>query len=236
MSLVKTLGRVAFGLIVAQASKKLLGGRGGVLGGLLGAVLGGGATRSTAVAGGIGALLTSLLAGKSAQASSGSNTGSSGNVLSNLFNMLGDSPQTKNASANDVGSFFQAALKDEPMKTTPEDEKNAAILLRAMINSVKADGVVDDNEQAKIKEYLKDAPASDIDFVTTELRKPLDLPGLISSVPQGMEKQVYLMSLLAITLDDAKEVKYMQDLAAGLHLSTAELNNIHDQLNIKHLA
>jgi len=29
MSLVKTLGRVAFGLIVAQASKKLIGGRGG---------------------------------------------------------------------------------------------------------------------------------------------------------------------------------------------------------------
>lgn len=40
MSLVKTLGRVAFGLIVAQATKKLLGGRGGALGGLLGAVLG----------------------------------------------------------------------------------------------------------------------------------------------------------------------------------------------------
>ncbi|MFM2319246.1 MAG: hypothetical protein RLZZ215_1867, partial [Pseudomonadota bacterium] len=61
MSLVKTLGRVAFGLIVAQATKKLLGGRGGALGGLLGAVLGGGATRSTAIAGGIGAILTSML-------------------------------------------------------------------------------------------------------------------------------------------------------------------------------
>ncbi|HPY42257.1 MAG TPA: hypothetical protein PLM98_17150, partial [Thiolinea sp.] len=119
MSLVKTLGRVAFGLIVAQASKKLIGGRGGVLGGLLGAVLGGGATRSTAIAGGIGALLTSMLSGKSAQANSGSNSSSGGGILSNLFNMLGDSPQTKNSSAKDVGSFFQAALKDEPMHTTP---------------------------------------------------------------------------------------------------------------------
>lgn len=235
MSLVKTLGRVAFGLIVAQASKKLLGGRGGVLGGLLGAVLGGGATRNTAIAGGIGALLTSLLSSKSAQASSSENSGG-GNILSNLFNMLGDSPQTKNASAKDVGSFFQAALKDEPMKTSPEDEKNAGILLRAMINSVKADGVIDDNEQAKVKEYLKDASPSDIEFVTTELRKPLDLQGLINSVPAGMEKQVYLVSLLAMTLDDPREVKYMQDLAAGLNISTAELNNIHDQLQLKHLA
>lgn len=239
MSLVKTLGRVAFGLIVAQASKKLIGGRGGVLGGLLGAVLGGGATRNTAIAGGIGALLTSMLSGKSAQANSGqaaSNSSSGGGILSNLFNMLGDSPQTKNSSANDVGSFFKAALKDEPMQTTAEDEQNAGVLLRAMINAVKADGVIDDNEQAKIKEHLKDASPADIEFVTTELRKPLDLQGLVQSVPQGMEKQVYLMSLLAMTLDDPREVKYMQDLAAGLNISVAECNHIHDQLNIKHLA
>lgn len=238
MSLVKTLGRVAFSLIVAQASKKLLGGRGGMLGGLLGAVLGGGATRSTAVAGGIGALLSGLLSSKSAQAntSSGSGTSSGGNILTNLFNMLGDSPQTKNASSKNVGEFFKASLKDEPMHTTPEDEKNAGILLRAMINAVKADGVIDDTEQAKIKEHLKDASPADMEFVTTELRKPLDLQGLISTVPQGMEKQVYLMSLLAMTLDDPREVKYMQDLAAGLNIPAAELNNIHDQLQIKHLA
>jgi len=177
-----------------------------------------------------------MLSGKSAQANSGSNSSSGGGILSNLFNMLGDSPQTKNSSAKDVGSFFQAALKDEPMHTTPEDEKNAGVLLRAMINSVKADGVIDDSEQEKIKEYLKDASQEDKEFVVSELRKPLDLPGLLASVPKGMEKQVYLMSLLAMTLDDSKEVKYMQDLAAGLHLSTAELNDIHDQLNIKHLA
>lgn len=239
MSLVKTLGRVAFSLIVAQASKKLLGGRGGMLGGLLGAVLGGGATRSTAVAGGIGALLSGLLSSKSAQANtsgSGSGASSGGNILTNLFNMLGDSPQTKNASSKNVGEFFKASLKDEPMHTTPEDEKNAGILLRAMINAVKADGVIDDNEQAKIKEHLKDASPADMEFVTTELRKPLDLQGLISTVPQGMEKQVYLMSLLAMTLDDPREVKYMQDLAAGLNIPAAELNNIHDQLQIKHLA
>ena len=238
MSLVKTLGRVAFSLIVAQASKKLLGGRGGMLGGLLGAVLGGGATRSTAVAGGIGALLSGLLSSKSAQANTGSGSGASsgGNILTNLFNMLGDSPQTKHASSKNVGEFFKASLKDEPMQTTAEDEKNAGVLLRAMINAVKADGVIDDNEQAKIKEHLKDAAPADVEFVTAELRKPLDLQGLISSVPQGMEKQVYLMSLLAMTLDDPREVKYMQDLAAGLNISTAELNNIHDQLQIKHLA
>lgn len=236
MSLVKTLGRVAFGLIVAQATKKLLGGRGGALGGLLGAVLGGGATRSTAIAGGIGAILTSMLAGKTTQASSNSSSAGGGNILSNLFSMLGDSPQTKHASAKEVGSFFRAALKDEPLQTTAEDEQNAGILLRAMINSVKADGVIDDNEQAKIKEYLKDASPADIEFVTTELRKPFDLQGLLKSVPQGMEKQVYLMSLLAVTLDDPREVKYMQDLAAGLQMSTAEVNAIHDQLQIKHLA
>lgn len=234
MSLVKTLGRVAFGLIVAQASKKLLGGRGGVLGGLLGAVLGGGATRNTAIAGGIGALLTSMLAGKTAQASSSSSANSSsGGILGSLFNMLGGSSTSNNS---DMGSIFKAALKDEPQQTTPEDEKQAAILLRAMISAVKADGVIDDHEQAKIKEHLKDASQADIEFVTTELRKPLDLQGLIQSVPQGMEKQVYLMSLLAMTLDDPREVKYMQDLAAGLNISVAERNHIHDQLNIGHLA
>ena len=234
MSLVKTLGRVAFGLIVAQASKKLLGGRGGVLGGLLGAVLGGGATRNTAIAGGIGALLTSMLAGKTAQASSSSSANSSsGGILGSLFNMLGGSSTSNNS---DMGSIFKAALKDEPQQTTPEDEKQAAILLRAMISAVKADGVIDDHEQAKIKEHLKDASQADIEFVTTELRKPLDLQSLIQSVPQGMEKQVYLMSLLAMTLDDPREVKYMQDLAAGLNISVAERNHIHDQLNIGHLA
>ena len=237
MSLVKTLGRVAFGVIVAQASKKLLGGRSsGVLGGLLGAVLGGKATRNTAIAGGIGALLTSLLAGKSAQASSSSNTNNSGGVLGSLFNMLGDSSTNKSAGSKDFGSFFKAALQGDPVQATPEDEQQAAILLRAMISAVKADGTIDDQEMMKIKEHVKDSSQADIDFVTRELRAPLDLQGLINSVPQGLEKQVYLMSLLAITLDDPREIKYMQDLANGLKISVAERNSIHDQLNIPHLA
>jgi uncharacterized membrane protein YebE (DUF533 family) len=72
--------------------------------------------------------------------------------------------------------------------------------------------------------------------VTSELKKPLDLPGLIRDVPKGLEQQVYVMSLLAMTLDDPKEVAYMKDLAAGLNISTAQRNEIHDQLQIPHLA
>lgn len=242
MSLVSTLGKVAFGLIVAQATKKLTGGRGGALGGLLGAVLGGGATRSSAIAGGIGALLSSLLAGKSAQASTNtssasSSNASSGNVLSNLFGLLGGSPQSQTGTGGrGLGDLFKAAINQEPINPTKDDERNAEVLLRAMINSVKADGVIDDNEQQKIKEYLKDASQSDINFVTSELKKPLDLPGLIRDVPKGLEQQVYVMSLLAMTLDDPKEVAYMKDLAAGLNISTAQRNEIHDQLQIPHLA
>lgn len=237
MSLVKTLGRVAFSLIVAQASKKLLGGRGGMLGGLLGAVLGGGATRSTAMAGGIAALLTGLLSNKSAQASTNAGTSSGGGVLGSLFNMLGGSSSpAQNTNTKGMGDFVKAALTDEPIQATPEQEKYAGVLLKAMLNAVKADGTIDDNERAKINEHLKDASQAEKDLVMSELTNPLDLQGLIQSVPQGLEKQVYLMSLLALTLDDPREVKYMQDLANGLNISVAERNGIHDQLGIAHLA
>ncbi|WP_020393553.1 DUF533 domain-containing protein [Thiolinea disciformis] len=236
MSLASTLGRVAMGIIVGQATKKLLGGRGGAVGGLLGAVLGGGATRNAAIAGGIGTLLMNMLSSKSAQANTGASATTGGGVLGSLFNMLGSSNSVSSSGNKGVGDFLKASLTNEPIQATPEDEKTAALILRAMLNAVKSDGVIDDNEQAKIKEYLKDASPEAINFVKSELSKPMDLQGLIQSVPKGMEKQVYLMSLLSVTLDTPQEVQYMKNLAQGLSLSNTELNAMHDQLGIAHLA
>ena len=63
-----------------------------------------------------------------------------------------------------------------------------------------------------------------------ELESPLDTQGLIKSVPRVLEKQIYLMSLLAIDLDSNEEAHYLDELAKGLNLSHQVCNDIHQKI------
>ena len=223
------------------------GGLGGLLGGLTGGSQGGGQS------GGLGDMLGGLMGGNNAQAGNQANAGGLGGLLAGLAGgqaggaaagglggLLGSlggatAPQP-GSSTPDFGSMFNDALQGkEPEQVSQTDEENAAILLRAMISAAKADGQLDSEEQRKITEHLGDVSEEEAAFVRNELQAPLDLDGLVASVPSGLEQQVYLMSLMAIDLDSKEEAVYLDSLRKGLNITEQVSNQIHEKLGAPQL-
>ncbi len=104
------------------------------------------------------------------------------------------------------------------------------ILLKAMVNASKSDGIIDEIEEKRIMEFMGDMTNMQRLFVEKEMRASLDIQSFIKEVPKGMEKQVYYMSLFAIDLDVASEMVYLDTLSKGLKLTNDEINNIHESL------
>lgn len=210
------------------------GGAGGGLGGLLGSLTGGGAqSGNQASAGGLGGLLAGLTGGAGGAAAGGAAAGGLGGLLSSLG---GATAPQQGSSTPDFGSMFNSALQgNEPEQVSQTDEQNAAILLKAMISAAKADGVLDDEEKRKITEHLGDVSEEEAAFVSNELQAPLDLNGLVASVPSGLEQQVYLMSLMAIDLDSKEEAVYLDNLRKGLNITEQASNQIHEKLGAPQL-
>jgi len=212
MSLMGTLGKVAMGVMVAKGVGKMMGGgsSAGGLGGLLGGLTG----KSNSSGGGIGSLLSGLAGGNS--------NGGLGGIL--------DSLNGGNQSGGGLGAILNNALQGNAVSASNEEEAQAELLLKAMLNAAKSDGIIDDEEKQKITEHLADATEEEVNFVRRELESPLDTQGLINSVPQGMEQQVYFMSLLAINLDSNEEARYLDQLATGLNISNDVCNQIHEKV------
>lgn len=196
---------------------------GGGLGGLLGSMLGGG--RSSG-GGGIGDLLGGLFGGGS---SSGAAPQAPGGGLGDLVGMAmkqfgaakqGNLEQTRAEIRNDMPSGVDYS----------QAERQAEILIKAMINAAKSDGTVDAQEQQKIVGRLGEVTQDEIDFIQRELHEPLDVQGFARSVPPGMEQQVYAMSLMAIDLDSNSEAQYLHQLAQATGISADVSNQIHEKL------
>ena len=221
MSLMGTLGKVAMGVIVAKGIGKMMGGSrggsGGGLGDLLGGLTGGSAGSSANQGGGLGDLLGGL-AGKNG-----------GGGLGGILDSLNGGSQS-GSQGGSLGDIFNNALQGKEVSDTDEQEKQAEVLLRAMINAAKSDGKLDDNEKQKITEHLGDVSDEEARFVQQELAAPLDINAFINSVPRGMEEQVYMMSLFAIDLDSNDEAHYLSQLAKGLNISHEVCNQIHEKM------
>ncbi len=287
MDLVKTLAKVAMGVILARGVGKMAnGGRdnsgeigadrsggGGGLGGLLDGLSGGGQTQGGDVTGGrgglgglgglldglsggaqrqgdgvsgglggLGGLLGGLLTGgRSGQSSGGGlgdilgsvlsgGGGGSGGGLGGLLDSLGGGAGRQ---GDGLGGMLNQALAGASVpEASPDQQHQAEILLRAMINAAKSDGTIDSAEQKKILEQLGDVTQEEISFVRTEMAQPVDVDGFVRSVPQGLEQQVYLMSLLGIDLDSQAEAQYLDRLAKGMGLTPDVVNQIHAQAGV----
>lgn len=171
--------------------------------------------------GGVGDMLGGLLGGDKGNKTG---NGQQGNKLPDLMGSLGD----KNSGG--LGGLLSSALAGGKVEATPDQEKQAEVLLKAMISAAKADGQIDADEQKKITEHIGEVTAEEIEFVKSEMSSPLDVEGVINSVPRGMEQQVYLMSLMAINLDHEKEAHYLDKLAKGLNISQQAANEIHQKV------
>lgn len=178
---------------------------GGGIGDVLGSLLGGGAA-----AGGLGGLLGSLTGGGSASTAAPANDRSFGDVLNSSFNNQGEPDVEPTADQNAV----------------------AALMLRAMIQAAKADGEIQEAEKQKLLGNLGDVSDAEMAFVQAEMAKPVDIAALVLQIPDGLEQQVYTMSVMAIDLDSAVEAQYLHDLATALAIDKAGVNDIHAQLGV----
>jgi uncharacterized membrane protein YebE (DUF533 family) len=217
------LGGGQAGATQTQASQPT----GGGLGDLLGSVLGG--AQSTAGAGGLGDLLGGLLGGGAQTGAGAAATPAAGGGLGSLIGMA--MQQFGAAQQGNAGQVRQQLSAQLPSGIDfGQVERQAEVLVKAMINSAKSDGHVDDAEQQKIIGQLGDVTQDEVDFVRNELAAPLDVQGFVQSVPRGMEQQVYTMSLMGIDLDTQQEAQYLHQLAQGLGMNAETCNAIHEKL------
>ena len=257
MSLVGTLAKVAVGAMVAKGVGGMMrgggagggglggllggGGAGGGLGGLLGGALGGGQQQAgqAGQAGGAGGLaggLGGLLSGQGGGQQGGA-AGGLGGLLESLGGGQGGGQQAGQAQQGQpqqggFGDLFNSALAGQEPQPDPAAEKQAEVFLTAMLMAARADGQIDAAEQEKITGNLGDISDDEANFIRNEMSNPTSLEAFIPTVPQGMEQQVYLMSLMAIDLDTQEEAQYLDRLAKAMNIDQATSNAIHAKLGV----
>ncbi len=198
-------------------------GQSGGLGGIL-EQLGGGAQSG----GGLGGLLGGLTKG-----TSGGGAGGLGDLLGGL--VAGAPSQGGGGSFGDLLNQSMQKRGEPEVQPSQEQEVMAGLMLSAMIQAAKSDGVIDEGERKKLLDNLGDVSAQERAFVQQEMDRPIDIQHLVSHVPSGMEQQVYLMSVMGINLDSQKEAQYLHDLASALKIGKSEVNAIHDHLGVTKL-
>ena len=118
-----------------------------------------------------------------------------------------------------------------PKPSPLSQNDQAALLIRAMINSAKVDGEISHDEQRRILEQVGDTSPETIQFLRAEFARPLDVSEYAQSLPIGLEQKAYSISLMAIKLDSKEEAEYLRQLAHSLRISPDVCNQIHQQQN-----
>lgn len=118
-----------------------------------------------------------------------------------------------------------------------ELEENSEIILRAMINATKADGVVDEDEINRIIGKLREAGVDEEaeHYVTAQMRHPMETETIIAAAAGRTElaAEIYAASLLAIEVDTPAERDYLDRLAAAMGLPPEVARNIEDMVGLQ---
>lgn len=214
------------------------GGLGDLLGGLQSA-LGGAGQRvqqgDPLAVGGLGALAGILLGrGKSTV---GNAIGGAGLAMLGTLAMQALRKMAEQKGLEEQVASGQAPpIGMRPPETPVEEEQlasEATILIQAMISAAKADGQIDGGEVQRILGKVQEggAAADAIAFLQQEMKRPLDMQGLIAQVREPrLAAEVYAASLLAIEVDTEAERRYLQQLAQGLRLDPIVVAELHSAL------
>jgi len=225
--LLEQLLRASQGSATQQGGGAGQGGLGGLLGGLLGA---GAASSGGGGAGGLGGLLGGLLGGgMSGRLGGGSAQGRTGGTNYAMLASLGmmafqayQAWQRQQASAPQQTSVAQEPPRTVDLLAGPEVEQHSHAILRALIAAAKADGTIDEREQALISKEI-DRHADDPDlqaWLKAEVTKPLDAAEVAQAAVDetGMAAEMYLASVLLVDDQQEAERSYLDELAAALNI------------------
>ncbi|MBI5896981.1 MAG: DUF533 domain-containing protein [Desulfobacterales bacterium] len=113
---------------------------------------------------------------------------------------------------------------------------DAVLMIRAMIAAANADGAIDADERGAILDRLKSVQLSQEEhqFIMHELLdpKPMHTIAAAATTP-ALARQVYLASILAITVDTDEEIDYLRNLAERLRLDRETLATLHRQVGME---
>jgi uncharacterized membrane protein YebE (DUF533 family) len=104
-----------------------------------------------------------------------------------------------------------------------------------MAAAASADGIVDGEERKSIFARLHAAGLSEEEkiFVAGELSSPPPLEDILAGVQtRELARQVYAVSLLAVTVDTEAERDYLAELRRRLDLDESEVKSIEDELGL----
>jgi uncharacterized membrane protein YebE (DUF533 family) len=211
------------------------GGRaiGGALGGNTGRMIGSlaGSLLGSSASGNVGGMLSGLFGGNH------NNLGNQGGQHNQQQNQQHNqahgqqvsTPQQQPGSQSD-GQSLQAYPGAAQATFGEVSEEHAAVIIKAMCTAAKSDGTVDEAELNAILGRLGEIGPEESAFLRSELAGPVDLSGLLASVPKGMEQEIYAVSLLAIDTVSGPEAAYLSSLASGLGLSEEATNHMKQAL------
>lgn len=213
-----------------------LGGLGGLLGGLLGgggggglgSILGGGSAGGSGGGGlgGLGGVLGSMLGGgaSSGGAPQGRSTGGGVNyaMLASLGMMAYQAYQNWQRQQN-ANPSQQQSLTTVDQLDGPEAEAHSHAILTAMLAAAKADGRIDEREQAAIQaELQRHAGEPQLQaWIDAEMQKPLDAAD-VAQTAQGdpaVAAEMYLVSVMLVDDQQDAERTYLDELAYNLNLA-----------------
>ncbi len=121
-----------------------------------------------------------------------------------------------------------------PAVSAPENDReaDATHLIRAMIAAANADGTIDSDERSRILERALTAGLSPQtqQFLLAQIATPATLSEIVSQSREGLKRETYAASLMAINNDSDAEKAYLAALAAGLGLMAADVEQISASL------
>lgn len=209
-------------------------GAGGGLGGLLGGLLGGGAAGGLGSIlgggggglGGLGGVLGSMLGGGSSGGGMPQGRSSGGGVnyamLASLGMMAFQAYQNWQRQQN-ANAPQQQSLTTVDQLDGPAAEAHSHAILCAMLAAAKADGRIDQREEAAIQaELSRHAGEPQLQaWIDAEMSKPLDAAEVAQSA-QGdpaVAAEMYLVSVMLVDDQQDAERTYLDELAYNLNLA-----------------
>lgn len=119
---------------------------------------------------------------------------------------------------------------DTPPALSRLDRRHAVVLLRALLRAARANRDFDRREQDAVLRQLGDVIPEERRRLREAVASAPDVAGHTASVPIGMEREVYAVSLLALGRDASCNGPYLRRLATGLRLTPATCRRIHTQV------
>lgn len=182
--------------------------------------------------GGMGKMIDQL---KSKAGAAVDSAGSAGGGLGGIGGLLGGMAAARGGDSEN-GQSLEDLLSREAPREEPPAEESAGLMIRAMVMAARCDGEIDSNERETLMATIgDDATPEDMDFVRHAMDAPVSARALAEDTPEGLETQVYSMSVMAIEPDHPAEAQYLHELATELGISEATVNEIHDSFAVPRL-